>query len=160
MNETPPPIVPSAPWYHEPYAWLVFGLPATVVVACLVTAWIASHGADDLVIDDYYKAGLAINQVLARDARAAALGLALEVELAADGNFALELAAGPRFTYPVNLAVRFTHATRRAADRSGNAMHVGAGRYLGRVTRAFRRGPWYVELATPEWRVVRRSELR
>lgn len=160
MSENPPRAAAAAPWYREPYAWLVFGLPASVVVACLVTAWIASRGADDLVVDDYYKAGLAINQVLARDARAAALGLALEVELARDGSFALELAAAPGFDYPASLAVRFIHATRRASDQASVGRHAGGGRYLGRAPGAFPTGAWYIELGTPAWRVVRRAVTR
>ena len=40
--------------------------PATVVVAGLITAWLAFHGEDGLVVDDYYKQGLAINQTLGR----------------------------------------------------------------------------------------------
>ncbi len=43
INETPPT---PRPWYSEPMMWLVVALPASVVVAGLVTAWIAVQGAD------------------------------------------------------------------------------------------------------------------
>ena len=52
----------SRPWYKEAYLWLVVGLPLSVVFAGLATVWIAFDGADSLVKDDYYKAGLAINR--------------------------------------------------------------------------------------------------
>ncbi|HRJ64128.1 MAG TPA: FixH family protein, partial [Brevundimonas sp.] len=45
--------------------------PGLVVIAGVVTAWIAFSGADGLVADDYYKQGLGINRTIARDARAA-----------------------------------------------------------------------------------------
>ncbi|MBM4189433.1 MAG: FixH family protein [Betaproteobacteria bacterium] len=38
--------------------WLLIGLPATAVVASLVTAWIASNGADTLVNEPHHKVGL------------------------------------------------------------------------------------------------------
>ena len=45
--------------------------PATVVVAGFFTWFLAARTENALVVDNYYKEGLAINQVLARDAAAA-----------------------------------------------------------------------------------------
>jgi hypothetical protein len=50
-------------------------LPASIVVASLYTMYIAYQGADDLVVDDYYKDGLAINRQLEREQRSQALGI-------------------------------------------------------------------------------------
>lgn len=36
------------PWYREPMVWLVIALPASAVVAGLVTLWIAAKGADSV----------------------------------------------------------------------------------------------------------------
>ncbi len=47
-NETTPT---PRPWYTEPMMWLVVGLPASVVVAGLVTAWIAVQGADAVLTE-------------------------------------------------------------------------------------------------------------
>ena len=52
----------SQPWYRQFWPWFLIALPATVVVAGLTTWWIAAHKADSLVVDDYYKEGLAINR--------------------------------------------------------------------------------------------------
>ena len=65
----------SKPWYREPWPWFLMSLPATAVIAGLATVWIAVTSADGLVVGDYYKAGLAINQTLARDDTARALAL-------------------------------------------------------------------------------------
>ena len=44
---------PHRPARREPMLWLVFGLPALVVVASLVTVWISARGgANDPVADD------------------------------------------------------------------------------------------------------------
>jgi len=49
--------------------------PVAVIVAGIFTMTLAYRTEDGLVADDYYKRGLAINQVLRRDARARELGL-------------------------------------------------------------------------------------
>ncbi len=55
---TTPPTVPAtvpaakptpAPWWRYGHVWLVVSGPAIVVVAGLVTAWIAVHGADPVI---------------------------------------------------------------------------------------------------------------
>ncbi len=52
------------PWYKEPWLWLVILLPASAVVAGIATVIIAVRNADDLVDDNYYQSGLAINRNL------------------------------------------------------------------------------------------------
>ena len=75
----------NRPWYREPWPWILMAPPAAAVIAGAATVWIAVGSADGLVADDYYKRGLAINQVLAlnngawalhqlKDARAAEIG--------------------------------------------------------------------------------------
>jgi len=54
------------PWYKEPWAWLVFFLPFSAVVAGIATYIIANHEPDALVIGEYYKEGKAINLQLAK----------------------------------------------------------------------------------------------
>lgn len=62
------------PWYKQFWPWLLIGLPATTVVAGIAMIFIAAEQPVALVKDDYYKEGKAINQQLARDKNAAALG--------------------------------------------------------------------------------------
>ncbi|MFT6955288.1 MAG: hypothetical protein ACJAYC_000281 [Halieaceae bacterium] len=63
------------PWYRQFWPWFIMALPVSVVVAGLVTFYIANRHADDLVVDEYYKEGLAINRQLAKKQRAADLGI-------------------------------------------------------------------------------------
>ena len=74
MNK-PLPGADTKPWYKHFWPWFLMALPAMVVVAGVWTAVIASRHADDLVVDEYYKDGLAINVQLAKKQRAAELGL-------------------------------------------------------------------------------------
>ena len=72
------------PWYREPWPWILMSGPFAVVVAGLVTAWIAVANDDPLVVDNYYKEGLAINRVLERDHVAAQGGYRAELMLSQD----------------------------------------------------------------------------
>ena len=40
------------PWYREPWPWIIIGLLGSVVVASLITFWIAASNPDGLVVDD------------------------------------------------------------------------------------------------------------
>lgn len=59
-----------AAWYKQFWPWFLIILPGTVVIAAITTMIIAVRGSDDLVADDYYKDGLAINRQLERSERA------------------------------------------------------------------------------------------
>ncbi|MDC3405792.1 FixH family protein [Luminiphilus sp.] len=61
------------PWYRQFWPWFLILLPGTAVVASLYTLIIANQYADDLVVDDYYKEGLAINRQLKRQNEARVL---------------------------------------------------------------------------------------
>ena len=64
MKTTPPP---SQPWWKYGHVWLVIAGPAIVVVAALVTAWIAISHPDPVLAEDYYQRGVEINRTLAKD---------------------------------------------------------------------------------------------
>ena len=67
------------PWYREPWPWILMSVPATAVVAGIITLWLAVSSADGLVAEDYYKQGLAINRVIEREEAAQRLGLTASV---------------------------------------------------------------------------------
>lgn len=54
MTRTPPADLPppaAQPWWRFPIVWMVLGGPAIVVVAGLVTFWIAARDPDPIVGD-------------------------------------------------------------------------------------------------------------
>jgi len=59
----------SKAWWHYGHAWLVFGGPAAVVVASLITVYIAVSHRDPVVDDDYYQKGVNINSTLDSDGK-------------------------------------------------------------------------------------------
>jgi hypothetical protein len=55
------------PWWKHGHVWLLIAGPATVVVASLLTAWIAIVKADPVIEEDYYRRGIEINKQLAQE---------------------------------------------------------------------------------------------
>lgn len=150
MNPLTP--IASKPWYREPWPWFLISLPATAVIAGLITVWFAAKSADGLVVGDYYKAGLAINQTLARDdvARDLALHATLRVD---DGMLALTL-DGRLLAYPAQLTLVLAHPTRQGQDQQLTLDHIGNGRYRAAFP-ALADGKWHALLsdAAATWRL-------
>ena len=134
----------SKPWYREPWPWFLISLPATAVIAGLATVWIAVRSADGLVVGDYYKAGLAINQTLARDEAARTLELAATLQQA-DGALALTL-TGQLEAYPDQLSLMLVHPTRQGMDQTLLFSHAGGGHYRATLP-AMPAGKWHAQLA-------------
>jgi uncharacterized protein len=74
----------TQPWYRQFWPWFLIALPASVVVAALSTAYVANRDADDLVVQDYYKDGLAINRQLEKEERATQLGITASLHFSGD----------------------------------------------------------------------------
>ena len=65
----------ARPWYAQVWPWLLMMGPGIVVIAAMYTGWLAFSRQDAMVVDDYYKQGLAINRDLRRDSVATAQAL-------------------------------------------------------------------------------------
>ena len=143
----------SKPWYREPWPWFLMSLPATAVVAGLTTAWIAFKTADGLVVGDYYKEGLAINQTLERDDAARALALAATLK-SEDGILMLTL-AGHLKRYPGVLILTLAHPTHQGLDHVLTLHLTGAGHYRAALP-AMPNGKWHAQLvdAASTWRLA------
>lgn len=63
----PSPSTPAAPWWKFGHVWLVIAGPAVVVVASVITFYLAASGMDTLVDEDYYRKGIEINKTLAEN---------------------------------------------------------------------------------------------
>lgn len=142
----------AQPWYREPWPWLLMAGPALVVVAGAVTMWLAIEGHDGLVADDYYKRGLAINQVLARDEAARVHGYAASVTF--DQRFGRVRVALRGDDLPPALLLNLAHPTRAGEDRIVPLARVASGVYEG-VLQPPAAGRWRlsVEDAGRTWRL-------
>jgi hypothetical protein len=75
----------TLPWYRQFWPWFIISLPALTIVAAMITITIAVKTDDGLVVDDYYKEGLAINEDKQRGRKAAELEISAELSLDDNG---------------------------------------------------------------------------
>lgn len=139
------------PWYRNRWPWLLMLGPAVVLVAGFITTWIAFASADGLVAEDYYRQGLGINKVLAREEAARALGIAADLEIDS-GMLRVRL----RGQAPQALFVHMAHATREGHDQRLRLAPVGAGVYEAPLP-ALPAGRWHMVIEDPQatWRIVK-----
>ena len=57
------------PWWRYGHVWLLISGPALVIVAGVITAWIAISHPDPVLSEDYYRQGLEINKTLREEDR-------------------------------------------------------------------------------------------
>jgi hypothetical protein len=144
----------TKPWYREPWPWLLMLGPFVVVVAGIVTTWLAVSSSDGLVAEDYYKQALSVDKTLASSALADALGLSVALR-ATEREFVLKLAArDENFVPPPTLRVTLSHPTRAGLDQSEVFTLTGAA-YIGKL-RLPRSGHWLVliEDEPKTWRLM------
>ncbi|MDT3678366.1 MAG: FixH family protein [Burkholderiaceae bacterium] len=163
MKKATTTTTPAArPWYRHAWPWLLAIAPAAALLGGIVTLWLAVTTSDSLVVDDYYREGRAINQQLARDRLAGALGLRAELRFEpapATGSapaVTLQLAAERGSAWPPELGLRVVHATIASLDREYRLEHVGDGRYRAAGSAPQAAGHWLVQIedAGRTWRLV------
>lgn len=143
----------SAPWYREPWPWLLMAGPAAVIVAGAATIWIAFASADGLVAEDYYRQGLAINKVLAREEAARALGISAQIAVES-GMLKVRIVGQA----PEALFAHLAHATRSGYDQRLRLAPAGAGVYQAELP-PLPAGRWRIAIEDPRatWRIVKES---
>lgn len=154
------PVEDTKPWYQQFWPWVLILLPSTVVVAGLTTVFIANRHADDLVVDEYYKDGLAINRQLEKKQRAQ------ELEISARLRFDKSLVTA-HITGPVpagELKLLMSHPLESDQDFGISLTQVETGIYRGELAQAIApRWHWTLEQEGEQgWRLdgsVQSSDL-
>jgi uncharacterized protein len=142
----------AAPWYREPWPWILIALPLSAVIAGFATLIIAIEHQDGLVAEDYYKQGLAINRVLERESRAIALGLSAQVMISGER---IRIGLAGAGDLPATIVVRFIHPTRSGEDRSIVLEAIANGWYEGAMP-GMASGRWRVHVEDDQgiWRLT------
>ncbi len=143
----------NTPWYREPWPWLLMAGPAAVIVAGAATIWIAVASADGLVAEDYYRQGLAINKVLAREETARRLGITAEILLERD-----LLSVNLKGEQPEALFAHLAHATRAGHDLRVRLAPAGQGVYRAELP-PLPAGRWRIVIEDPRatWRIAKEA---
>lgn len=146
MNEP----LDNKPWYRYGWLWLVIALPLSAVIAGISTVFIALHDPDSLVVDEYYKKGLAINEVLDREQQARDLGLKAQMVFGSE-HLSLRLEGAQ----PEQVVIRFIHPTRSAFDQENRLLHSAQGLYVSEAPVTLTAVAWYVHIEDGEgtWRL-------
>jgi hypothetical protein len=146
------PTLDIEPWYRQGWPWLLIALPASAVLGGIVTVFLAVQSPNALVVDDYYREGLAINQHKRRLEAAAELGL--EGLLRSNGTqVTLSLTSRTPVTTEA-LTLKLIHSTRSELDREVTLRRTVDGRYSGRIDELLP-GVWYLRLSPADgaWQI-------
>ena len=158
----------SKPWYRHPWPWFLMSGPFIVIVAGAITTYLAVVTNDGLVDDDYYKQGLAVNQLTARDQRAITLGLQADLLQSVEQSSLRILLRGNASTVlPEKLRLRISHPTRAGVDQNLSLQKDGDGVYAGKLEKPLT-GRWHIALEDDkrdwrlagEWIIEKNASLR
>lgn len=143
----------SKPWYREPWPWFLMSGPAIVIIAALVSAWIAIKSSDGLVTEDYYKQGQNAGETLTRSKRAEDLGITAGVQLTSDDRVQVRLNSR-QDEKPAALNITLSHPTRAGIDQKSVLKREGD-LYIGKLNLPAS-GHWLVlvEDEAKSWRIM------
>ena len=92
-------------WFKNPWVWLIIALPLSAVIGGIATVIITNKHQPDMVVDEYYKKGKAINQELTLYENAEKLNIAFDIRVT---QHRVELKANQDFPA---LKLQFSHST-------------------------------------------------
>ncbi len=148
----------SDPWYRQGWPWFLIALPASAVVAGIATIVIAVKSNDGLVVDDYYKQGLAIQQTMARSEAAATMGLVADLRLMAEA-VEVDLSSAQGALLPDTLQFTISFATKGNMDQSVTLVGEN-GKYKAAI-QPLQPGRWHLLLEDESraWRLTGTTNL-
>lgn len=117
----------TKPWYKQLWPWILIAIPVATALKAVHTVYVMQQHTPDLVVDDYYKEGRAINMQLAKYREAALRNLDARVLIAGDSaivrfaeNTVLDGAIHLDFYHPTLAERDFA----LDAERSGELLYV------------------------------------
>lgn len=147
----------NTPWYRQFWPWMLIALPLSVVIASMITIILAIDNPDSVVVDDYYKQGLAINRDIAREQRAKEMGVDLRMQLSASHAQLHVHYSGIKGVAPQQMKVQFIHPTLKQRDQTVILVKSGDSDYSGKIARlAGSQWDLLVEPDDGQWRISTR----
>jgi len=161
------------PWYRQFWPWFLISLPLVVVIAGFNMLYIALKYPHSMVDDQYYKEGLAINQSLDQDRRAAELKVAAEIlfqPFEDAGRAQLLVNLSGLVIYPTELTLLLQHPGSQSLDQTltlkqaeaptlkqaeaPTLKQAEAGQYSAQLTQQYQHS-YYLRLLPPDksWRL-------
>ena len=139
------------------WPWLLFSLPFSAVIFGVFMVFTTTFYPDDLVVDNYYKDGMAINQRLTMDELAGQMRVTATLISLSEDEIMLEVSNATDSAIEVNLY----HVTDRSLDRSFALIPESGSSYRAKgqnLDVLSREGIWYIELLGLDdaWRLRKR----
>jgi len=147
----------TLPWYKQFWPWFLILLPFSVVIASVITFFIAQNNAPALVSDNYYKEGLAINSNKELERRAKELGLSASISL----NSTTITIRIDNIDPSINaLQLNLRHATISQHDKSLTLNKIADGIYQTPFILP-KAGKWYISVkpSSNTWEIKQVSQL-
>ena len=150
---------PISHWYREPWAWFIVGVIAVTVIWGSAQITIAVKHGDEVVVDDYYRVGKAINLDLSRDQRAADQQLEAVITVNGDNSLLVNM-TGQLSQWPKQLLLRLIPAARNIDQDVLPLLQTPhtPSAYTGKVQRV-PEGRYYVQLETLDQRQPEQGHL-
>lgn len=139
------------PWYKQFWPWVLIILPLCAVAASVTTLFIAIENKPDMVVEDYYKKGKAINVDITRLENA--FRLALKFELTVDAN-KVKLVQTFGEKQHAALKLKFIHRTLKINDFDLLLTANSSGNYEYTLDKELT-GKWTIQLEAfdANWRI-------
>lgn len=151
MNQTAEELLP---WYRQVWFWVVVGPLLFIIIFCSMTVSMAFHYSDDVVADNYYKEGRAINQLLQQDEHALALGLTANIRFDRVANEVLVSIKNSK-NLPKKILLFMDHPVKKNKDQHIVLHEIVRGEYRAELTTRLEYF-WYLSLV-PEIDVSKRK---
>ena len=146
----------NQPWYRNPMVWLVILFPSLAVIGGIITIVIAMNTEDGLVVDNYYKKGLEINQDIRHDQTASELGISAFVDVnARTGEILVSISSEKELELPQSLAFHLIHRTRSGQDQQTMLSRMAdSAEYRGYLRPPVIEGRWTIQVGSENhWRL-------
>lgn len=153
----------SLPWYRQVWPWVLILIPFTAVLFGIFIITMATSYPDDLVVDNYYKDGMAINRSLEMDHRARDLAVVARLSFFDAERIGFNIEGASDSAVVLNLR----HVTDRGQDRKVLLLPDEEGLYISGTEQLVpyqevlgQKGVWYLELEGIDghWRLKARIE--
>ncbi|MEE9494160.1 MAG: FixH family protein [Gammaproteobacteria bacterium] len=138
------------PWYRQGWPWFIISIPLATVVAGIATLILAIQSPNSMVVDNYYKEGLAINQYKHRLVAADKMGLQGLLRGSA-GKLMLQLHANQPVSDEV-LQLKIIHSTRGELDQQVSLKRQSEGIYVAELPGVMPAGKWYLQLSPENYK--------
>jgi len=147
-------------WYKEPWPWFFFGLLGVSVVFSLIFVSRSLSGADDVVVGDYYKEGLGINDRLQQYRNAENLGVQVVLDFQQINETTTVIhatATAEGVELPAYLQLKLMHPVEANYDIDVVLTRRGEA-YMGEIDRTFE-NRWYIRITGPQQQWMLRSDI-